>query len=1437
MHPKTLAASGALSRPVPVPPGDEIVTATSDTGGYHLFAAAAGDGWRWHALATLQPGGYSEEAWIGEHCTTGDGRYVVAVVAPWSANNTAAGIAAGGIAYAIDAHTGAVRPLASGLLLSYFNPGCGTGSTVALSRYTSADQSSTQVLAVDAATGRVSAAPVIANQVTSSVPVAGTLYAAEGHRLVRIGADGAVSTVAAHQGPVFDLTPNAAGAVDYLAQDGSQGKNPATAVFRLAAGKESRAATGTTQSLRLLAGLDGHDTVLGATSAPAAALGMRTASRAASVDAFADASSQGTMAVGPGPRTGSVNLVGIGSSATGGGKLPAPAAAVESLAPMVTAADQSAGTANAAKSGAVHPSAAVPPDGGGDVGATCAVPRNDPNYQVPQPSDQQIDWALNLAGQYGLPVRSNSYANLNTGQYDPSADFPLPAPFDGTTGIPRQIMEGIFAQESNWKQASPHAPAGLSGNPLIADYYGIYSKQNTTGNVDFPLADCGYGLGQITDLMRLANVGNAPTALQKRVALDYTENSAATAQTLARKWDQLAAAGITVGDDNPMEIENWYFAIWAYNSGVNPQAVTGNTTGCTPGPSCADSAGNWGLGWTNNPASANYNPLRPYFLRLSYADASHPQDWPYQEKVFGWIESGQYESDGVTPKYTPTGYFLDQPGFYDFCDSSDNCNELNLVQPCGYNASTDPLQWHCWWHKSTGICLLNACHLGDWDYDVTQAEPSVANPFPSVCAPPANFTDTYIVDDSVGETNLAGCTGMAAANAAMTWTPNTDPGGGQFGNVDLHQIGTGYGGRTMFTHLEDTGNAVWGGTMTWAPNNLDYDVYDIEVFVPTLGAAGTLTYTVLNQGLPIATVPVNQNNYGNQWVSIGTYYLAPGASVSTTNVVAGGDGSTDVAFDAIAFRPLSSYVSLGDSYSSGEGAGTYDEAMAHSDAYHGPGDDGHSTNQPGVNMCHRSADSYPRVWAQKYGDASIPVVQLACSGAVIGDLTTAGQYGEPAQIPATPKHAIRVFLTIGGNDAGFASVLANCLQYGGCESYYTKNDANNLDVKIDNLGAPLTAAYRQLNSRVPNSAVTLLTYPNIFTPTTTGTSCLFSTGLGLSAQDVEWLISEANHLDNAVERAVNPLLTAADHFTVQDERYAFAGHTVCASSPDVNGLQLNAAVPPTPKPESFHPNPSGYVVEATDLGSTGGTPGTWSQYTTLRTPLPGTPGPATAKALLGLVNKGTYNSSGWSTHARAWFNATTPGGTSTSYTWGTWPTVLGGCSTPLLVGIRDNDNAAYTPPALCTTNTYADLVGATATAFWYTPYDNPQATVTPNNPSNQLLPQVDHVVALKDAWSNGAGAWTQGLRFDFANDWRGIQLVTTSATTNGSKADKSIEEWQPPNTAYLCAYTEMWIAIKYEWNLRVDNTTVYTGSGPGSGMTEYGYLNAVLTNTGTGRCT
>ena len=65
-------------------------------------------------------------------------------------------------------------------------------------------------------------------------------------------------------------------------------------------------------------------------------------------------------------------------------------------------------------------------------------------------------------------------------------------------------------------------------------------------------------------------------------------------------------------------------------------------------PACTDGEGNWGLGYADNPINPAYPPDRPNFPSASsnptptgstYSpnwDMSHPQYWPYQEKVIGW---------------------------------------------------------------------------------------------------------------------------------------------------------------------------------------------------------------------------------------------------------------------------------------------------------------------------------------------------------------------------------------------------------------------------------------------------------------------------------------------------------------------------------------------------------------------------------------------------------------------------------------------------------------------------------------------------------------------------------------------------------------------------------------------------------------------------------
>jgi hypothetical protein len=85
--------------------------------------------------------------------------------------------------------------------------------------------------------------------------------------------------------------------------------------------------------------------------------------------------------------------------------------------------------------------------------------------------------------------------------------------------------------------------------------------------------------------------------------------------------------------------------------------------------------------------------------------------------------------------------------------------------------------------------------------------------------------------------------------------------------------------------------------------------------------------------------------------------------------------------------------------------------------------------------------------------------------------------------------------------------------------------------------------------------------------------------------------------------------------------------------------------------------------------------------------------------------------------------------------------------------------------------------------------------------------QIDHVVALAEAWDSGASAWTADRRMRFANDldvsWA---LIAVSGTSNQSKSDKDPADWLPPNPGDLCTFVSAWIAIKVRWQLAVDPT-------------------------------
>jgi hypothetical protein len=79
--------------------------------------------------------------------------------------------------------------------------------------------------------------------------------------------------------------------------------------------------------------------------------------------------------------------------------------------------------------------------------------------------------------------------------------------------------------------------------------------------------------------------------------------------------------------------------------------------------------------------------------------------------------------------------------------------------------------------------------------------------------------------------------------------------------------------------------------------------------------------------------------------------------------------------------------------------------------------------------------------------------------------------------------------------------------------------------------------------------------------------------------------------------------------------------------------------------------------------------------------------------------------------------------------------------------------------------------------------------------------QIDHVVALSDAWQKGAQQWDAETRRQFAND--PANLLAVDGPANGAKGDGDAATWLPPSTGYRCAYVVRQVRVKAAYGLWV----------------------------------
>jgi lysophospholipase L1-like esterase len=232
------------------------------------------------------------------------------------------------------------------------------------------------------------------------------------------------------------------------------------------------------------------------------------------------------------------------------------------------------------------------------------------------------------------------------------------------------------------------------------------------------------------------------------------------------------------------------------------------------------------------------------------------------------------------------------------------------------------------------------------------------------------------------------------------------------------------------------------------------------------------------------------------------------------------------------------YVALGDSYSSGLGAGDTSGS------------------------CDRGPNAFPALWAKAHSPASFTFA--ACSGARTSDVIA-------SELSSLSTSTTLVSITIGGNDVGFANVMETCWLH--TTSTCENNIATAEKHASTTLPGLLNTTLADIRAHAPNAKVVVLGYPDFY-----DLNARFC--LGLSGGDHAAIDTGINDLDALIKTAATK---AADTFV--DVRPAFTPHELCSGSDWLHPLTLPIA-------NSYHPTAGGqsngylpaFTAAATSLG-------------------------------------------------------------------------------------------------------------------------------------------------------------------------------------------------------------------------------------------------------------
>ena len=139
----------------------------------------------------------------------------------------------------------------------------------------------------------------------------------------------------------------------------------------------------------------------------------------------------------------------------------------------------------------------------------------------------------------------------------------------------------------------------------------------------------------------------------------------------------------------------------------------------------------------------------------------------------------------------------------------------------------------------------------------------------------------------------------------------------------------------------------------------------------------------------------------------------------------------------------------------------------------------------------------------------------------------------------------------------------------------------------------------------------------------------------------------------------------------------------------------------------------------------------------------------------------------------------------------------GGCNTRDRILTRDLTHVSYRP------YTCIPVAGVL-----HDPYSG---AVIHFSKSRPMQVQIDHVVAVANAWQTGAAGWSRADRRAFFND--PLELLAVSGVLNDEKGDADASGWLPPHRSFDCSYVERQVAVKAKYGLWVTSAERSTMAG------------------------